>query len=294
MYWYLLLGGAARFMVEFVRVNPRVFYMLSEAQLIALAMMIIGAIALITHLGKRSGGDRSAARREGSAPGDEGGAGLIAMEIKDRILYLVAGIVVMTGLALVVLSGHRGTRIENSGEISGGSEAPVAAGSQAADFKLEKLDGTTVSLESLRGKVVFLNVWATWCEPCREEMPSMQTLYDDFKANKDFVMLAVSQDAKGREVVAPYVAKNGYQFTVLLDPENKIMDTYDRQRGARDVYNRSQGADSRAPHGRVRLVAARCQGRVAATARRKGIKRLFDASRPTFATVCIRAALLLK
>jgi peroxiredoxin len=148
------------------------------------------------------------------------------MEIKDRILYLVAGVVVMTGLALVVLSGHRGARLENSG-IGSGSEAPVAAGGQAADFKLEKLDGTTVSLESLRGKVVFLNVWATWCEPCREEMPSMQTLYDDFKGNKDFVMLAVSQDTKGRAAVAPYVAKNGYHFTILLDPENKIGETYD-------------------------------------------------------------------
>ena len=146
------------------------------------------------------------------------------MEIKDRILYLVAGIVVMTGLALVVLSGHRGARIAVNSEQS---DAPVAAGSQAADFKLEKLDGTTVSLESLRGKVVFLNVWATWCEPCREEMPSMQTLYEDFKGNKDFVMLAVSQDVKGRAAVAPYVAKNGYHFTILLDPENKIGETYD-------------------------------------------------------------------
>jgi cytochrome oxidase Cu insertion factor (SCO1/SenC/PrrC family) len=79
------------------------------------------------------------------------------MEIKDRVLYLVAGIVVMTGIALVVLSGHRGARLENAG-IGSGSDAPVAAGGQAADFKLEKLDGTTVSLESLRGKVVFLNV----------------------------------------------------------------------------------------------------------------------------------------
>jgi peroxiredoxin len=151
------------------------------------------------------------------------------MAIKDRILYLAAAVVVATGLALVVLSGHRGARIGVDGNppgVSAQSGAPVAAGGQAADFKLETLDGTTVSLESLRGKVVFLNVWATWCEPCREEMPSMQTLYDDFKANKDFVMLAVSQDVKGREVVAPYVAKNGYQFTVLLDPENKIMDTY--------------------------------------------------------------------
>lgn len=155
---------------------------------------------------------------------------MTAMQIRDRILYLVAAIVVVTGLALVALSGHRGARIETAGTgagIDSQSQGPVAAGSQAADFKLETLDGNTISLDSLRGKVVFLNVWATWCEPCREEMPSMQTLYDDFKGNKDFVMLAVSQDVKGRAAVAPYVAKNGYHFTILLDPENKIGETYD-------------------------------------------------------------------
>lgn len=147
-----------------------------------------------------------------------------AMEIKDKILYLCAAIVVATGLALVALSGHRGARLAANSEES---EATVPAGSQAADFKLETLNGTTVSLDSLRGKVVFLNVWATWCAPCLEEMPSMQTLYDAFKGNKDFVMLAVSQDTKGRSVVAPYVAKNGYRFTILLDPQNKVSETYD-------------------------------------------------------------------
>ena len=95
------------------------------------------------------------------------------------------------------------------------------------NFKLEALDGHTVSLEKLRGKVVFLNVWATWCGPCREEMPSMETLYKEFKSNRDFVMLAVSQDTKGRAVVAPYVEKNGYHFTILLDPENFISQNYD-------------------------------------------------------------------
>jgi peroxiredoxin len=152
------------------------------------------------------------------------------MAIKDKILYLAAAIVVMTGITLVALSGHRGARIGVEGTqpgITGESEPPVSAGSQAANFKLETLDGTTVSLQSLRGKVVFLNIWATWCGPCREEMPSMETLYDDFKNNKSFVMLAVSQDTKGRSVVAPYVAKNGYRFTILLDPENKIGQTYD-------------------------------------------------------------------
>ncbi len=152
------------------------------------------------------------------------------MEIKDKLLYLVAAIVVICGIALVALMPHRGARIElgaNAPGIGEQSEATVAAGSRAADFKLETLDGETVSLESLRGKVIFLNVWATWCGPCREEMPSMQTLYDDFKANKDFVMLAASQDTSGRSAVASYVKKNGYRFTILLDPENKISETYD-------------------------------------------------------------------
>jgi len=67
--------------------------------------------------------------------------------------------------------------------------AVVAAGSLAADFKLQDLGGNTVSLRSMRGKVIFLNIWATWCGPCREEMPSMETLFQDQKHNPDFVVL---------------------------------------------------------------------------------------------------------
>jgi cytochrome c biogenesis protein CcmG/thiol:disulfide interchange protein DsbE len=144
----------------------------------------------------------------------------------NKLLYWVAAFVVLAGIVLVAIMGHRGAHVSPLSSQQSES-APVAAGNQAANFKLEALDGHTVSLESLRGKVIFLNVWATWCEPCREEMPSMQTLYEDFKSNKDFVMLAVSQDTKGRSAVAPYVEKNGYHFTILLDPENKISSSYD-------------------------------------------------------------------
>src|SRR5271156_1996212 len=137
------------------------------------------------------------------------------METKNKFLYAVAAVVMVVGIALVALTGHRGARIAPSDSEQPESQAPVAAGSQAANFNLEALDGHTVSLQSLRGKVIFLNVWATWCEPCREEMPSMETLYENFKDNKDFVMLAVSQDVKGRSMVAPYVEKNGYHFAIL-------------------------------------------------------------------------------
>ncbi|MDB5108314.1 MAG: hypothetical protein JWM69_1255 [Candidatus Binatus sp.] len=150
------------------------------------------------------------------------------MEIRSKLLYLVAGLVVLTGITLVVLSGRRtGSPELSRSSIQSQYGSPVAAGSRAANFKLAALDGHTVSLENLRGKVVFLNVWATWCGPCREEMPSMETLYKEFQTNRDFVMLAVSQDTKGRAVVAPYVEKNGYHFTILLDPENFISQNYD-------------------------------------------------------------------
>ncbi len=153
---------------------------------------------------------------------------------------------IATFAAVLLLAGcHRGTQDGSSGDsdqqtaesppVTAGDQdatalsdsgAPVAAGNVAANFELKTLDGREVSLNSLRGKVVFLNVWATWCGPCREEMPSMESLYDDLKGNKNFVMLAVSQDRKGRDAVAQYVAKNGYHFEVLLDPDNEVGESY--------------------------------------------------------------------
>lgn len=156
------------------------------------------------------------------------------MENSNRFLYAIAAVVVVVGLGLaIIIENRRAPEQPFVGETipptssSSSKDEPVAAGPKAANFKLESLDGATVSLDQFAGKVVFLNVWATWCGPCREEMPSMETLYNEFQSNKDFVMLAISQDDKGRTAVAPYVAKNGYHFKVLLDPENKVSSSYD-------------------------------------------------------------------
>ncbi len=150
------------------------------------------------------------------------------MDAKNKLIYLAAALIAFAGIVMLVAGHSRQTSRTAGQEASREESAPaVAAGDKAADFKLEALDGSTVSLDKLRGKVVFLNIWATWCGPCREEMPSMETLYDEFRNNQDFVMLAVSQDTKGRVVVAPYVEKNGYHFKVLLDPENKVGEAYD-------------------------------------------------------------------
>jgi len=93
------------------------------------------------------------------------------------------------------------------------------------DFGLSNLRGDYVKLSDYRGKVVFLNVWATWCPPCREEMPSLESLYQRLKGRK-FEMLAVSIDRDGEKVVRPFAKKYGLTFPVLLDPDNKTYRLY--------------------------------------------------------------------
>ena len=82
------------------------------------------------------------------------------------------------------------------------------------------LDGAKVSLASFKGKVLFVNLWATWCAPCREEMPGMQKLYERMKG-ENFEMIAISIDKDGKKAVAPFVKELGLTFPVLLDVEQQ-------------------------------------------------------------------------
>lgn len=99
------------------------------------------------------------------------------------------------------------------------------AGQLAPDFGLVDLSGRKVSLSALRGKVIFLNVWATWCPVCRREMPAIQKLYGEFKSYPDFRLIAVSED-QNQAAVAPFIERNDYQFPVLLDPGNQVDGAY--------------------------------------------------------------------
>jgi cytochrome c biogenesis protein CcmG/thiol:disulfide interchange protein DsbE len=102
---------------------------------------------------------------------------------------------------------------------------PLQLGQPAPDFTFPDLDGKEISLSEFRGKVVLVNIWATWCPPCRDEMPSMQKLYEKFKG-RDFEILAVSIDADGREAVAPFIQQMNLTFPALLDPNEKIRSLY--------------------------------------------------------------------
>ncbi len=84
------------------------------------------------------------------------------------------------------------------------------------DFELQDLNGNSVSLSSYREKTVLLSFWATWCPPCREEMDSMQLLYEKF-SSLGFEIIAVNLQ-ESKDVVSSYIRENGYTFKVLLDP----------------------------------------------------------------------------
>jgi cytochrome c biogenesis protein CcmG, thiol:disulfide interchange protein DsbE len=114
------------------------------------------------------------------------------------------------------------------------SYQPVTTGSVAPDFTVTALDGTEVSLSDYLGKVVLVNVWATWCPPCREEMPSMERLYQSLQG-EDFEILAVSvdapfgeQDVAGRAGgdLAAFAEEFGLTFPILHNPSGDIQLTY--------------------------------------------------------------------
>ncbi|MCD4687618.1 MAG: redoxin domain-containing protein, partial [Anaerolineae bacterium] len=102
------------------------------------------------------------------------------------------------------------------GNIAGGLEA----GQRAPDFSAEMLDGSTLSLSDLRGQVVLVNFWATWCGPCRVEMPDFQTVYDLYETD-GFVVLAVNYE-EGQDTVADFANDLDLTFPVMLDTSGTI------------------------------------------------------------------------
>lgn len=114
---------------------------------------------------------------------------------------------------------------------------PVMAGERAPRFEVADLEGNPVSLSDYEGKVVLVNVWATWCAPCREEMPSMERLYQEVD-DEDFHILAVSVDATPGETdqqgnpgaskskLAEFAREYDLTFTILHNPSGDIQRIY--------------------------------------------------------------------
>jgi len=94
---------------------------------------------------------------------------------------------------------------------------------QNADFTLSDIEGEEWHLQELHGKVVLVNFWATWCPPCRKEMPDLQALFDKYKS-KGLIVLAISDEAEAK--VKPFIQAQGITYPVMLDPGRKVNELF--------------------------------------------------------------------
>ena len=128
-------------------------------------------------------------------------------------------------IGLFLLIGAVAYMVSTTSRTSREVVQPVAAGDLAPAFQLEDTNGNQVSLSDLRGKVVLVNFWATWCPPCIEEMPSMDML-NKVMAGYDFVMLAINTEENGRSTVADFLKKTPYNFPILYDDKGVVQKRY--------------------------------------------------------------------
>lgn len=96
---------------------------------------------------------------------------------------------------------------------------------EAPDFALPALSGEEVRLADFRDKVILVNFWATWCGPCREEMPAMEQLWSRFK-DEGLVILAISLDKGSRKRIETFIRKSGLTYPILLDPQDNVSKRY--------------------------------------------------------------------
>ncbi|GAB4400195.1 MAG: redoxin domain-containing protein [Anaerolineales bacterium] len=148
------------------------------------------------------------------------------MTARTRLVLLLGGGLLFGALlGLVILLAAQQTELfpPNGAQPAGLQSGAPSIGKPAVDFELETLTGEAIHLSDLRGKVVLLNFWATWCGPCRAEMPAIQARYAALQP--DLVVLAVNDNETQSDVQA-FVDELGITFPVLLDPRARVNRAY--------------------------------------------------------------------
>ena len=155
---------------------------------------------------------------------------------------LVAMLVILLALVAAIIfwpvEASANSAVQQPQDIE--STTLIHAGDVAPDFTVEMLDGKRVTLSSLRGKVVLVSFWATWCPPCRQEMAHMQEGVIDRFAGSDLVVLPISRGEK-RETVEKFIEKMGYGFPVGLDIDQSIYSKYASNYVPRSVVINREG-----------------------------------------------------
>ena len=142
--------------------------------------------------------------------------------------FLIWGIaLILIVVAIFVTNGYTKENAKTKPQDSSQnkiSTIDASKGKEAIDFTLTDLEGNKVSLKDYRGKNVYLNFWATWCPPCRSEMPEIEKVYQQYK-DKGLVVLAVDL-GEDKDTVKNFIKENNYNFKVLLDSDQSIAEQY--------------------------------------------------------------------
>ncbi|MDX1585654.1 MAG: TlpA disulfide reductase family protein [Balneolaceae bacterium] len=158
-------------------------------------------------------------------------------------LFLVLGFLVFMGCSQENKNRDSNARV---GETGAATEAisqldpysatlyPAKKEAKAQDFSVTLLDGETFTLSRQQGKVVIMNIWATWCAPCHDETPDFVDLYNEYK-DEGLVILGVSIDEQGKSVVKPFVEKYEVNYPMVID-DGTIMDKYGPTMGIPTTY----------------------------------------------------------
>lgn len=156
-------------------------------------------------------------------------------------IIVVAGFVLLAGAALLLIFGRSlfGSQQETAvlEQVPAFNEAenampqlpteggPLNVGDLAYNFSLQDLEGNVVTLEELNGRPVIVNFWASWCGPCRIEMPELQAAFEEYQ-DDDLVILALDNKESARTVDEFFHQEMGLTFTPLLDSEGSVADLY--------------------------------------------------------------------
>lgn len=146
----------------------------------------------------------------------------MATKKSNKSLWVMLALIVVIIVAILLLPSGEA---EKESETQTESTTLVKAGNMAPDFTVEMVDGSSVTLGDLKGNVVLLNFWATWCPPCRQELARVQSDVIDRFAGRDFVFLPISR-GETHQTVAAFREKTGYSFPMGLDPSQTVYDRY--------------------------------------------------------------------
>ena len=124
-------------------------------------------------------------------------------------------------------AGNSGPIVEGSFRTDYQSNTAPYVGSRAPDFSLTTLDGKQVSLSQYRGRKVILNFWASWCSPCKIELPHLQEIYDKYKDGSDVTVVTVAGSESDENEIRSFISMKGFTFPVLLDSTESTFNRYD-------------------------------------------------------------------